>query len=262
MKDLQTLLLEEQAYLNNIIRKVEEELRTAPPGHLRLSNNRKKCRYYHCVDDQDGQYILEKNIDLARALAQKSYNLSVLKKAKQRSNQINKIAKDYANNEIEELYNALHKDRKKLVHPVSLTWEQALAQWEEEEYTGKAFAEDTAVIITEKGERVRSKSEKILADYFYHIGIPYKYEKPLHLKGYGTVYPDFTFLSPKTRKEIYWEHDGRMDDPVYARNAVKKINTYIRNGIYPGENLIITYETTHDVLDMRVVEKMVKEYLI
>ena len=34
-----------------------------------------------------------------------------------------------------------------------------------ERYTGKEFPEGTPVIRTERGERVRSKSEKILADY-------------------------------------------------------------------------------------------------
>ena len=73
--------------------------------------------------------------------------------------------------------------------------------------------------------------------------MPNKYECPLHLKGYGIVYPDFTFLSRKTKQEIYWEHDGRMDDPGYAQNAVRKILAYEENGIYPGESLILTFET-------------------
>ena len=42
-----------------------------------------------------------------------------------------------------------------------------LMKWYEEEYQGKEFKEGTPLILTEKGERVRSKSEKILADYFY-----------------------------------------------------------------------------------------------
>ncbi|MGE9882258.1 hypothetical protein [Blautia obeum] len=74
---------------------------------------------------------------------------------------------------------------------------------------------------------MRSKSEKIMADYFFRNGIEYKYEHPLYLNGFGIVYPDFTFLSRKTGEEIYWEHDGRMDDLVYARNAVKKIEAYV-----------------------------------
>ena len=55
------------------------------------------------------------------------------------------------------------------------------------------------------------------------------------MKRFGIVYPDFTFLSPKTGEEIYWEHDGRMDDPEYARKAIKKIETYEKNGIFQGK---------------------------
>ena len=118
------------------------------------------------------------------------------------------------------------------------------------------------VSLTEKGERVRSKSEKILADYFYRNKIAYKYECPLHLKGYGIVYPDFTFLSRKTKQEIYWEHDGRMDDPGYAQNAVRKILAYEENGIYPGESLILTFETEKNVLNTRIIERLVHRYLL
>ena len=85
---------------------------------------------------------------------------------------------------------------------------------------------------------------------------------PLYLKGTGMVYPDFTFLSRRTRKEIYWEHDGRMDDPVYARSAVRKIQAYEENGIYPGENLILTFETEKTILDIRIVKGLVERYLL
>lgn len=42
--------------------------------------------------------------------------------------------------------------------------------------------------------------------FFCRNRIPYKYECPLYLKGVGTVYPDFTFLSLKTGQEIYWKN--------------------------------------------------------
>ena len=118
------------------------------------------------------------------------------------------------------------------------------------------------MILTEKGERVRSKSEKILADSFYRKNIPYKYEKPLHLKGYGIVYPDFTFLSRKKEKEIYWEHEGMMDRQEYARTAVKKIESYQTNHIYMGDRLIITFETEQCPLNFRIVENLIEKYLM
>ena len=40
-------------------------------------------------------------------------------------------------------------------------------EWYRREYKGKEFQEGVPVIITEKGERVRSKTEKMLADFFY-----------------------------------------------------------------------------------------------
>lgn len=95
----------------------------------------------------------------------------------------------------------------------------------------------------------------------YRKRIPYKYEHPLYLKHFGIVYPDFTFLSKKTRQEIYWEHDGRMDDPIYAQNAVRKIQAYEENDIYPGERLILTFETERTALDMQQIEKLVCKYL-
>lgn len=153
-------------------------------------------------------------------------------------------------------------EKEVLVMPIEPTWEQKLAQWDGETYQGKEFYEGTAVIITEKGERVRSKSEKILADYFYRNNIIYKYEKPLFLKGYGTVYPDFTFLSRKTGEEIYWEHEGMMDKSDYAKTAVKKLESYQKNGIYLGERLIATFETEQTLLNSQIIEQLVQKYLL
>lgn len=81
--------------------------------------------------------------------------------------------------------------------------------------------------MTERGERVRSKSEKIMADYFHRHSIEYKYECPIYLKGMGMVYPDFTFLSKKLEKEVYWEHCGMVDESSYARNMVRKIEQMV-----------------------------------
>ena len=222
MQGLKKLLLKEQKNLEMICSKVENELKSVPKGNLRISKDKNKIRYYHCVEDNEGTYISKIDSELPK----------------------------------------LHTQRQLLVTPIEPIWEKELARWYDSEYHGKEFYEGTAEIVTEKGERVRSKSEKILADYFYRNNILYQYEKPLYLKGYGTVYPDFTFLSRKTGEEIYWEHDGRMDDPEYARKAIRKIETYEKNGIFPGQKLILTFETLQDGLDMKVVESLVKEYLL
>lgn len=262
MQNLRELLLEEEKHLEAIIAKTSENLKSVPEGHLRISKDKNNVRYYHCMEDYNGFYIPKSDVDLPRQLAQKSYDLSVLKKAENRLKQIKKLTKNYKDDEIELLYTSLHDERQNLIIPVESTWNQIVEKWYGEEFQGKEFKEGTAIIFSEKGERVRSKSEKILADYFYRKNILYKYEKPLYLKGYGIVYPDFTFLSPHTRKEIYWEHEGMRDKPEYARAAVHKIETYQKNGIHVGENLILTFETEQSVLNSKNVEELVNKYLL
>lgn len=113
-------------------------------------------------------------------------------------------------------------------------------QWSAKIYSGKDFAEGQAEIYTEKKERVRSKSEKIIADMLYHKNIPYKYECPINLKGLGMIYPDFTCLRLADRKTILWEHLGMMTDPIYCQKAMKKIDIYAKNGfIQSSPNLCV-----------------------
>ena len=262
MNGLKHMLTEEKKRLEKIIRQAKQGLQSAPEGYLRISKGKKKPRYYHCMEDvRSGAYISNKNVELPGLLAQKTYNHQVMKKAEVRLKQITKILEDYSDSEIEELYTSLSEERRKLITPVEPLWEQVVQQWLQQPYLGKQFQENMPVILTNKGMRVRSKSEKTIADYFDQHGIPYKYECPLYLEGYGIIYPDFTIMSAKNGKVIYWEHFGRMDDPGYARKTVKKIDLYEKNGLFQGVRLIMTYETEHSVLNVRTIERLVKQYL-
>lgn len=264
MKGLKEMLLCEQRRLEGILAKTREMEKDAPAGSLQISESKKWVQFYQRMpgDKTKGSYIPVENQELICRLAQKSYNEKIIRLASRRLVQIKKLTRDYEDDELEMVYLKEHKERKRRIRPVEPVWEHQLEEWMRQEYRGKEFREDAPVILTERGERVRSKSEKILADFFYRKQIPYKYECPLYLKGFGTVYPDFAFLSPRTRQEIYWEHDGRMDDPAYAQSAVRKIHAYEENGIYPGERLILTFETEKTVLDMKAVERLVNRYLV
>ena len=249
MNGLKEKLLLEEKYLKQIITKTQTQLQLQEinevTGKLRISVNEEAYRYYVVHSSTEGST----ETYLSRMSAEK------------RLKQIEKLLKGYENDEIQKIYDSMHAERKKLVEPIELSWEDKKDQWIKQEYRGKEFKEGTTVILTEKGEQVRSKSEKILADYFYHHGICYKYEKPLRLRGVGIVYPDFTFLSPTTGGEIYWEHDGRMDDPIYARSAIKKLQAYEENGIYIGEKLIATFETSESIISTKIIENKVEKYL-
>lgn len=265
MYGLRNMLLEESTRLHRIEEKVKNQLKDAPEGSLRISKYSGHIQYFHCTEEDPrngGKYLRKSEKELVHQLAQKRYDEKILQLVEKRLKQIKRFAKEYQDDEIEKIFQNESETRQKLIRPVEVTWEQKLEQWMKEEYKGKGFEEGTPVIYSDRGERVRSKSEKILADYFYHNDIPYKYEKPIRLEGYGIVYPDFTFLSKRTGKELYWEHEGRMDDPGYARKAVKKIETYERNGIYVGDRLILTFETEDSGFNKKSVERNVNRYLL
>ena len=118
---------------------------------------------------------------------------------------------------------------------------------------------DAQEIITERGERVRSKSEKIIADKLHALGIPYRYEYPLVLEGNIKIYPDFAILKMPQREEVYLEHFGLMDNIEYMDSVIYKLNTYERNGIYLGVNLYITHETSKVPLNTRALDGMIKQ---
>ena len=163
MHKLKDALIEEQKRLEAIIAGAKMENAHMPEGYLRISKHKNRCRYYHCQEDRNGTYIPKRNIELSRQLAQKAYNKSIIDKAQEQLEQISKMLEVDQEEEMKKLYDSLHPDRKKLVIPFEETWEEKVKRWYETPYQEKEFREDMPVILTEKGEQVRSKSEKILA---------------------------------------------------------------------------------------------------
>lgn len=52
-----------------------------------------------------------------------------------------------------------------------------------------------------------------------------------------------------------------MDNPAYAEKAVNKIHTYEQNGIFQGEDLLFTYETSKSPLSQKGIMRMIQRYL-
>ena len=113
-------------------------------------------------------------------------------------------------------------------------------------------------------EKVRSKSECIIANMLDSAGVPYRYEEivPLNAMFGVFLHPDFTVLNKRTRKVYYWEHFGRMGDPEYAAHALPRISEYLNFGFFPGKDLLMTFESLECPLNTTDVERMIEEYLI
>ena len=115
---------------------------------------------------------------------------------------------------------------------------------------------------TRKGELVRSKSEASIANIYFEMGIPYRYECALSLDGNIVLHPDFTLLNTAHRRIMYHEHLGRLDKPGYLEDQMWKFKVYQKNGIFIGKNLIITAETEDHPFDQELFRKSVKDIFL
>lgn len=161
---------------------------------------------------------------------------------------------------IQQIYSNYPEEAKKYVNPIDVSDEDYAKHWLEIPYNGKEISDYQPFYETNRKERVRSKSELNIANALAARGIPYKYECPLVLKNGITIYPDFKVLNVSERREMCWEHRGMMDDKEYAKNSVSRIKTYMKNGYYPGIDLIITEETSTSPLGTDEINAVIDRY--
>lgn len=274
---LAPLLEKRLVELQNLLFTKKKSYEKAPKGRIRISQNGGHPEYYLVTERGSlrGKYLPHSQKTLARQLAQKDYDARLIKLLQKEISALQNYMKQTSKGRaISELYDSLCPARRSLITPAILTNEQYAARWQDVSWTGRPFASDAPYICTARGERVRSKSEVIIADTLFRYNIPYRYEFPITLKrinsadirrDFGrsvTLYPDFLCLNTRTRTEFYWEHFGLMDDPAYSNNAAGKLRLYTENGILSGRNLIITMETQTEPPSIKALEKLIEEFLL
>ena len=264
----------------NVLELKLKSQKTAPQGHLRIVHptDGRPPQYYHLTDPKDfnGSYIPRAQNQLIKKLAQKDYDLKLIKLLKAQLRALDKLlevttTKSFAEtagvttiteSKIAQLYSKLNHTRQSLITPVTLTDAQYIEEWQNISWQGRPFSEETSDYTTARGERVRSKSEVIIADTLKRLNVPYRYEYPLKLKGGQTFYPDFLCLNVRTRHELIWEHFGMMDDADYLKKALWKLQLYNDNDYFLGFNLIITMESLRSPIKNRQFEQIIKKILL
>ena len=260
MKEINELLRQRKDDLNKVIHKCRQFLAKAPKGTLRAVMIRGRARYYYRSHktDRNGKYLNSTKRALAERLARRDYYSAALDAALKELGAIDALLIVRTVCLYEDCFDKLTKARKLLLEPLTETDADYAKRWQEEPYEGKAFYMTDPDYRGPKGERMRSKSEVIIANILYSLGIPYKYECPLYFENGKVVYPDFTILNVRTREVIIFEHLGMLGDEEYARNAINKINALILSGYIPGRNLILSYESNTASLNVEAVKALLK----
>src|SRR5690606_8121018 len=108
---------------------------------------------------------------------------------------------------------------------------------------------------TEKGHLVRSKSELVIANMLFQLGIPYEYERVCEgTAAPGRLRPDFSFVTADGDL-IIWEHLGMLSRPDYKRGWDWKREWYARNGFVEGKTLFISTEDAQKGLDSALLRE-------
>lgn len=251
--------------LEEMLEIVESRLQDPVSGRMEVVKRKNKAEFYKCTGPgpdsvRTRTYLKHADIEEARRLAQAAYDKKALKIISGQIKAADAFLKRWDEDKLKTLYRRMAPERRQLIEPVEVDDETYAAQWLNKVYEPGRFDPDYPEIYTNNGERVRSKSEKIIADELLRRNIPYLYEYPFIIEG-RKVRPDFYMLNVRTRKAFIMELLGMMDDPDYAKNNVRKLNSYAREGFIPGKNLILLYETQNQPVDMTVFRILMDTYL-
>lgn len=130
--------------------------------------------------------------------------------------------------------------------------------WMTEAYDRNPYNPEGLVYMTSGGFKVRSKSEKIIADLLWDYRINFRYESRLSV-GSRYFYPDFT-IRRDSGDIVIWEHFGLLDDSEYLDSSLNKLDMYRRAGFKQHTNLICTDED--DIAAPHVLKNIIEKFLM
>lgn len=233
--------------------KARRELRSLLAGNLRVSNKAKKT--YYAQDAIENKKRIRKGISkdttLIYKLARKRYLKIYIKLITQNILALELFLQTTKPPTPDNVWRALPDAYKHLPHKAFFPKEYRGKMWGKEEYDKSTYRSQELRHTTARGEKVRSKSEALIANLLHRHKLPYRYEQKLHIKNREFV-PDFTIL---VEEDIYyWEHCGLVSEEGYMKSHNWKLLRYAEQGIVPWKNLIVTYDDENGNFNGKIAE--------
>ncbi|WP_419025601.1 hypothetical protein [Emergencia sp.] len=222
------------AYLRHIVKIEKRELRAMPSGNLKRKKSHGRTHYY--LEKKGNLISLRKQPKVKETYLLKEQLTQRIHNAEMDIPLLERLLKRYQPViETDEYWNKLQPDK--------------------DEYREKEK------IHRFKGIKYRSKSEIIIAEILHSYGIAYQYE--IKVKVNGRKYrSDFRIKRPKDNKEFIWEHFGLTDDENYLQRTYSKLENYHDQGIDLWDNLLISFDQVDGGIDVDVIDKIVRVFLL
>ena len=248
-----------------------------PAGELQSAYDRGRLQYLQVTYENGKRHRhgINKNKALIRGLARKAFLQLMLETLEKSIQQLSISIKMTKEAQTKELLLSLHHTFPELTDeyyfdpnhlPLENPSEQDLQKrlnahraWASLPYEKSSYRPQGLRIITSQGLKVRTKSEALIVEKLYEYGIPFRYEQILHLDD-SIIVPDFTFMTASDH-EIYWEHAGMLTKPTYSFRHYLKMLQYESCGIFPWQDLIVTYDTNNE-MNLQMIDAVIQFLLL
>ncbi len=258
---IQKELLSERQNLDKKIRELEKELSKLPTGNIYCVHDNNRIKWFH-NDGHGAKYLTKDKQELITKLSNRKYLTLLLNNYLQERDAIDAYFDLHKEDLEAEAQNLMDQPAyQKIISTTFKPLSQELKEWMDEPYEKSSYHPEHLTYHTQSGNIVRSKSEAMIDMLLHMHNLPFRYESPLQLIN-SIIFPDFTIRHPKTGKIFYWEHFGMMDDSIYCDKALSKIQLYMSNGIMPGNQLIITFESKQVPFNPDTTSRLIEHYFL
>jgi len=241
-----------QQFLSAEIAKCRKIIDSAPTGKLEIYSNKSATRWYVKPENGSRKYLPKKEFDTAGLLSEKRLAEEKLCMYERELDAINRFLASYPSDE-ERIMSA-----KKNAAFLNLTKPKTALSWQNEPFETNTSFPENLKHPSPSGHMLRSKSECLIDMALFNRNIPFRYECKLDFD-FQCVYPDFTIYNEATDEFKYWERFGMMDDARYRKKALEKEEFYYSQGLFPGNDLIFTYETIDSPITTIVIDKIIDD---
>lgn len=250
--------------LNDQLLDLNSELESLPEGKLYIYQ--KNGKYYYCQRIPKGGHrkkehriAITKDSDAVLALVRKTFVEKAVENIKNNIGELNRAIENYSPISEERVMKSFCVKYPELAKGIYYG-DRNPDEWESG-YVQPVFYEESYKSISAKGENMRSGGEMYITSRLDHFGIPYRYEDDTGIPDLKYA-PDLKILRPRDRKIIYWEHFGKVTDYEYVLNNIGKVKDYISYGIKPWDNLIMTFSNEKGGYDGKLIDAMIKCWLL
>ena len=270
IKHIINMLDEERKELLVILKRLNYLIAKGPKAIISIRKTHGGSYYYKRTDSsqKNGAYIKKNDTKEIQPLVQKLYNIKLKEVVIEEQKQIEEclaILKK-TDTDPESVMNCIPQEMREYIDTDIFNDEDELEKWRREVFMGENPIKFEKTFRTSNGEFVRSKSELIIAEALNKYKVPYFYERPFYQISVGSrksnLYPDFTCFNRRTGRTYYWEHLGMMDNAEYATKNIRRVMEYSIEGVFPGSELILSFETSEVPLSIDYIKALIRKYLL